>query len=335
MFKKIIFFLKYNNAVLLILAIIFLAGAGAFAASETGQEVIGKKETQILGTDNTLLLEADLENFDMEYKIEKIEEDEEYYYITYTYLDLIKKDNAWQYQLNEKSRKITKKIKNDLGLYLADELKEEYAMRIKDLQAAKNRAATDGKSVRQETVAYSGLIGKTLAISAKVFQGYEPVKKTELPSPTIPPTVLAANIPAESETTASTPSPADNLSLIYEDYLAVNDPDNDGFIGVLDNCSQIYNIDQADADNDGIGDACEESQISEAGEASAGEEFKAEEPVSPIEESEEDNKEPTEEGTTESEQEENIMPQDEPEAEIVSEQPVDEEPADVEIVEIN
>ncbi|HAM88714.1 MAG: hypothetical protein US83_C0003G0047 [Candidatus Falkowbacteria bacterium GW2011_GWC2_38_22] len=268
MFKKILFFIKYNNAVVLILAIIFVAGTGVFAASEPGQEIIGQKETEISGTDNTLLLSADLDALDMDYKIEKIEEDADYFFVTYTCLELIKKDNAWQYQLNEKNRKISKKIKKDLGVYLAEELKEEYEAKIKDLKIAKTKAQTEGESVRQEVSAYSGLIGKTLGLAAKVFEGYEPVKKVELPSPTIPPAIISRTFEVESETEQTDAeteriSPADNLTEIINNYMDEKDPDGDGYVGVLDNCPNVSNIDQADANQNGIGDVCEvvEEQI--------------------------------------------------------------------------
>lgn len=264
MLKKILFFLKYNNFVILILAIIFVVGTGAFAASEPGQEFIGQKETEIKGVDNTLLLEADLEKLDMDYKIEKIEEDEDYFYITYTCLELLKKDSAWQYQLNEKNRKISKNIKVDLGVFLAEELKEEYYEKIKELKLAKAKAQTEGESIRQEVTTYGGLIGKTLAITASVFDGYEPVKINPLPSPTIPPTVLAENISTENNTDSQGISPADNLTSVINNYMEENDPDKDGYVGVLDNCPNDSNITQVDTDMDGIGDDCEviEEQIS-------------------------------------------------------------------------
>ena len=107
MFKKLIHFIKYNNATVLILVFILVLGSGAFAASPQGQELIGEKQTNIEGVDNTLLISADLENYEMDFKIEKIDEDDKYYYVTYTYLDLIKMDNAWEYSINEKTRKIS------------------------------------------------------------------------------------------------------------------------------------------------------------------------------------------------------------------------------------
>ena len=40
--------------------------------------------------------------------------------------------------------------------------------------------------------------------------------------------------------------------------VTLNDPDNDGRPNWDDNCPDVYNPDQADTDNDGIGDACDE-----------------------------------------------------------------------------
>ena len=44
--------------------------------------------------------------------------------------------------------------------------------------------------------------------------------------------------------------------------LCVVDSDGDGVADDVDNCPQVANADQADCDNDSIGDACEESDIS-------------------------------------------------------------------------
>jgi len=259
MLKKLIFFFKYNNAAVFLLAVILLAGGGVFAASEQGQELIGQKETQIKGIDNSLLLSADLSNFDMQYKIEKIEEDEDYFYATYTYLDLMEKDRAWQYQMNEKVRRISKRLKADLGQYLAEELSEEYKARIKKLQEEKAEAEQAGESLRQEVTEYSGLIGKSLDLGARIFSGYESVKTIDLPAPSAPPSVLI--LATTTDEGVEAPIADDSLNRIYDDYMLRMDPDQDGFAGVLDNCPNAANPDQADADHDGIGDACELGEV--------------------------------------------------------------------------
>ncbi|MEA1963246.1 MAG: hypothetical protein U9M94_03350 [Patescibacteria group bacterium] len=218
MLKKAINFIKYNNAALLILLVIFVIGSGAFAQTEAGQEFIGEKQEEIKGADNILLLDADLENFDMDFKIEKITQDDKYYYVIYTYLDLIKADDAWEYSLNEKIRKVSIKIKKDLGDYLAEELKEEYDARVKTLKQEQKIALEKGEETRTEVIDYSGLIGKTLKLSEKIFFGYESVKTREIPSPAVPAAILAKREIKENISEASTEKP-DDLTKIYFDYI--------------------------------------------------------------------------------------------------------------------
>ena len=250
MFKKAINFIKYNNFAVLILAVIFIVGSGAWAQTEAGQEFIGEKQLASVGVDNILLLKADLDNFDMDFKIEKITQDDKYYFVTYTYLDLVKTDDTWEYSLNEKVRKVSKGIKKDLGVYLAEELQEEYEQRVNKLKEEQTRAnELGGKSVRVEVSEYSGLIGATLDTLGRVFDGYEPVKIREIPSPSAPLSILTSKVDQSS--------PADDLTDIYNDYIRANDPDRDDVFGLLDNCPDDHNPEQKDKDNDGLGDACD------------------------------------------------------------------------------
>ncbi len=252
--KKFFHFVKYNNFAVLLLFLVFLFGGAVFAQSDAGQEFIGQKQSKVEGVDNSALLSADLDSFDMDFKIEKIEKDDKYYYITYTYLDLIKDKNVWSYQLLEKTRKVSLSLREDLGKYMAEELKEFYHARIKKLKRAQKKARQTGEQKRVEIVEYSGLIGKVLNVGKKVFKNYEPIKKRELPSPSTPPSILKQ---VEIKKSTSSAVVADNLTDIYNDYIAKNDPDKDDVFGEIDNCPEVFNPDQADIDNDGIGDACD------------------------------------------------------------------------------
>jgi hypothetical protein len=263
MLDKISHFLKYNNATVIILAVILILGGGALAA---GPEAVGQKQTRVEGVDNSLLLSADLEKFSMDFKIKSIQADEQYYYVIYSFLDLAVVDNSWQYLLSERTRKISKKIKEDLGVYLAKFLAKHYEARLRELRAEQDRAKSVGEQKRIEVTEYSGLLGRTLDLAAKVFPGYEAVKRVELPAPdlTPPPPLLIrrggseATGEAEAGTVASAnQGGVDNLTKIYDDYLASHDRDEDGVLDAADNCPDAANADQLDADNDGAGDICD------------------------------------------------------------------------------
>ena len=219
MFEKIVNFVKYNNLMVLILLGFFLIGSSVFAATDTGQQVIGTKQVSYEGIDNTLLLEADLTKLAMDFKISSIKEDDKFYYVTYTFINLEPVNKAWQYQITEKARKVSKRERLDLGKYLAEQLKQEYDERIRELKDEQTKANTQGKSEVTEVESYSGLIGKTLAIASAVFPGYESIKKTIVPSPSVPMLLTTPRNPGDALTDNNT---VDNLSNIYNDYIANN-----------------------------------------------------------------------------------------------------------------
>ncbi|NCO25123.1 hypothetical protein GW901_01165, partial [Candidatus Parcubacteria bacterium] len=155
MLEKILHFIKYNNATVVILAVILLLGGGALAA---GPENIGQKQTSIEGVDNAALLAVDLTAFNMDFKIENVQQDEKYYYVTYGFLDLTQADNLWQYQLSQKTQKVSKKIKQDVGEYMAKFMAKHYEARVRELKQEKSLAESAGEQKRVEVTEYSGLI---------------------------------------------------------------------------------------------------------------------------------------------------------------------------------
>ncbi|MDP2736410.1 MAG: hypothetical protein Q8O59_01340, partial [bacterium] len=141
--------------------------------------------------------------------------DEKYYYVTYSFLDLVLTDNLWQYQLSQKTQKVSRKIKEDIGIYMAKFMAKHYEARTRELKNEKSLAASAGEQKRVEVTEYSGLIGRTLNLAAAVFPGYEPVVKTELPTPE------NFNLPESINSGVAAPrGGTDNLTQIYNDYIA-------------------------------------------------------------------------------------------------------------------
>lgn len=200
--NRFISFLKYNNLAIILIALVFIIGSSVFAAPLA-------KTSKIIGTDNTLLLSEDLLKFVFDYRVEKIESDDVYYYVTFTHKDLIERDNVWQEEVVENSLKVTRSSLNeDLGLYLARQLAEEQANRLHELTDAKKKAQISGPEKRQEVTEYSGLIGLALNSAGTMFPGYKPVEIKELPSP--------QSIGADS----GQGSANDGIATAYQDYIA-------------------------------------------------------------------------------------------------------------------
>ena len=184
MLKKIAKFIKYNTLAAVIIAIAFVAVASAMADEETRNKVIGEEIVEKSGVDNTALLAADLDNFDMEMKITGAMEDppeieDGNYYIDYQYKTLAIKDNVWQEVLVKKQMVVSKKslAGRDLGLYVKEELGEIIDYQLAYLKKVQDSEAEKGRTVVLETTEYTGLIGMVLDTKTKELPGYEPVVK--------------------------------------------------------------------------------------------------------------------------------------------------------------
>ena len=174
-------FIKYHNAFVIIIMFVFVVSFSALAASEDLRDkVLGEKIVTESGIDNSALLAADLENFDLEMKILDVREDEDNYYLVYQFQTLGIQENVWQIILRQKELEISKKVlaEQDLGLYAAEELGEviDYELAyLKEVQKNENKKGDD--RIVQETK-YEGLLGMIISTKTKELPSeYELVVK--------------------------------------------------------------------------------------------------------------------------------------------------------------
>ena len=76
-------FIKYNNAFTIIFALVLFSAGGAFANEKVRDTVIGQTIVTKKGMDNTQIISANLDKFDMGLKIKSVREDEKFYYVNF------------------------------------------------------------------------------------------------------------------------------------------------------------------------------------------------------------------------------------------------------------
>ena len=165
--------------VTVVVVIAFVAVASAVADEDTRNKVIGEEVVEKNGVDNTALLAADLDSFDLAMKIVGALEDEDNYYIDYQYKTLAIKDNVWQEVLYQKQMTVSMKSLEgrDLGLYVMEELGEIIDYQLAYLKEVQENEADKGETRITEVKEYTGLIGLVFDTETKELPGYEPIIK--------------------------------------------------------------------------------------------------------------------------------------------------------------
>ena len=177
MLKKILHFVKYNNAVSIIFALIFSGVGVSLAASPTVRNSIYSSSETISSVDNHLILSTDLNNFNFNLTINSVREDEKIYYVAYSYQTLAIENSIWLKVSRDKTLTVSKESlgKKDLGLYVAGELGDNINYELSYLRKVQDLQKGLGLSSKIVTVAYSGLIGKLIDPKEKVIEGYTPI----------------------------------------------------------------------------------------------------------------------------------------------------------------
>lgn len=166
--KYLFNFLKYNNAVPVILFVVLLGAGAAFAASpEFRQSVFpaaGVVSVPLApkSVDASMLLGERLDNYDLALHIDSITEDAASYRVAYSYRTLEVVSEAWTEVRKAGNLNVPKKLlgNRDLGSYLSDQIGQVVDRELAYLREA--QAAIREKSAPQEASEYASLVGKEI-----------------------------------------------------------------------------------------------------------------------------------------------------------------------------
>lgn len=212
--RNLINFFRYDNAFIIILGVLFLATGGAFASERVRDAVIGEKVEELSGVDNSALLVVNLNSFKQKISITDVTEDEENYYVAYSFHTIDIKDNAWQDITKNQRLGVPKEALNggkDLGLYVQSELAQVIDGQLAYLKDVQKKEQDKGQTKIIKTTKYTGLMGLVLDSATKELEGYEPVVRRveRIDPPYVAPTsIWLSESQIESLINAATTTPA-------------------------------------------------------------------------------------------------------------------------------
>jgi len=201
---NIIHFIKYNNGFILLMGMIFLVTGSTFASETVSNAVIGQTTEEVEGVDNTALLALSVPSLSQEMRIISVNEDAEYYYVTYTFTTFDIVENVWQDTEKSGVLKIEKRALGgsvDLGLYVQKELQQLMESQRTYLADVQKKEKANGETKRKKTTKYSGLKGLVLDSETEELPGYRPVVKPfeRKETPYTPPDVTRGEIVRDAE----------------------------------------------------------------------------------------------------------------------------------------
>ncbi|MBX4181365.1 hypothetical protein KW807_00675 [Candidatus Parcubacteria bacterium] len=182
--ERLLKFIKYNNAVPIALTLILTSSGAAFAFSPEARDMIVDSKEVARSTDNSYLLATDLDNYNFNLQIKDVKEDEENYYVTYSYRLIELDDYAWKNLDKEEILKVSKETLDkgyikDLGLYTSKEIGDVLDTKLAYLKRVKDTEKEKGLTQKVITTEYSGLIGRIFDPKDKTFPGYAAVIAAE------------------------------------------------------------------------------------------------------------------------------------------------------------
>jgi len=180
--NKCLDFVKYNNAFVIGLVLVLFGGGVIFAASpEARSAVVGREVVTAQGVDNSQILNANLDNFDFQMKIDNVTENDTNYYVDYSFRTIGIEGNEWQTIIRNLQMVVAKDALagQDLGLYVQAQLANIAQNELAYLELAQTAEKEKGLTQIVRTTEYTGLIGLVLDVKNAVLPGYDPVVKPE------------------------------------------------------------------------------------------------------------------------------------------------------------
>lgn len=182
--RSLLHFIKYNNAVPLILSVLILGTGATFAASPKLREAVLPNQTvQPFGApkaaDTSNLMKADLDSYDISVRIDTLTENTEAYAVEYSYNTYDIVDGIWQETRKSRRMDIPKVLlgKRKLTDYLSEQIGQVVHQELAYLDDVRKTAT--GENIPKPRISkYAGLAGKEIAVSDGAPSGVGETKET-------------------------------------------------------------------------------------------------------------------------------------------------------------
>lgn len=157
-------FIKYNNAVPIVLGFLFLGTTASFAASPAVREAVYASDTAIASIDTSYLLSANIEKFPFAFRVTGVSEDDGYYFVSYDLNTLGVIDGVWRAVVMGKELRVSKAQlgEGDLEEFIESELAQVRASELRRLGETQDYEKRKGVSEKVLATAYRGLVGDLL-----------------------------------------------------------------------------------------------------------------------------------------------------------------------------
>ncbi|MEK7614037.1 MAG: immunoglobulin-like domain-containing protein [Patescibacteria group bacterium] len=174
--KHFLQFISYHNAIPIFFGILFLGGAGAFAASPEARDTVLQATEVVRSVDNSYIVNVDVTNYPYDVAITQVSEDGEQYYVDYTISTVDIEDYVWRSVVKRRTLAVSKDalVGKDLAAHVSTELtqaREAERARLIETQKIEQSLGTTQKVVATE---YSGLLGALVPPKEEVFVEYVP-----------------------------------------------------------------------------------------------------------------------------------------------------------------